>query len=147
MRSRRWFLRTSGLAVGVLGTSGIWCRPAFAQGRPSRKVLVAVLQRGAADGLNIVVPSAEKRYYQLRPGIGIPVPGRTRRGELLGTIPGMVPPLIGRFRECHFASRCPRAIDLCRAAPVALTQNPQKNRAVRCVRVADALAQEMRESA
>lgn len=84
MRSRRWFLRTSGLAVGVLGTAQLWLRPAAAQspstslgaGR-SRKVLVAVFQRGAADGLNIVVPFFEKRYYQLRPGIAIPAPGST----------------------------------------------------------------------
>jgi len=71
MRSRRWFLRTSGLAVGVLGTSQVWLKPASAQGQ-SRKVLVAILQRGAADGLNVVAPFFEKRYYQLRPSIAMP---------------------------------------------------------------------------
>ncbi len=92
MRSRRWFLRTSGLAVGVLGTSQLWVRPAAAQARPSRKVLVAVFQRGAADGLNIVVPFFEKRYYQLRPAIAIPAPGAT-------SVPGPNGPidLDGRF--------------------------------------------------
>ncbi len=82
MRSRRWFLRTSGLAVGVLGTSQLWLRPAAAQipstalgTSRSRKVLVAVFQRGAADGLNIVVPFFDKRYYQLRPSIAVPAPG------------------------------------------------------------------------
>ena len=75
MRSRRWFLRTSGLAVGVLGTSQIWLKPASAQGQ-SRKVLVAILQRGAADGLNVVVPFFEKRYYQLRPSIAVQMPGQ-----------------------------------------------------------------------
>jgi uncharacterized protein (DUF1501 family) len=75
MRTRRWFLRTSGLAVGLLGTSQIWLRPATAQSARSRKVLVAVFQRGAADGLNIVAPFFEKRYYQLRPSIALPVPG------------------------------------------------------------------------
>src|SRR5687768_10356007 len=75
MRSRRWFLRTSGLAVGVLGASHVWLKPALAQARPTRKVLVAILQRGAADGLNIVVPFSEKRYYQLRPGIAVQMPG------------------------------------------------------------------------
>jgi uncharacterized protein (DUF1501 family) len=74
MRTRRWFLRTSGLAVGVLGTSRIWMRAASAEERAARRVLVAVFQRGAADGLNIVVPFFEKRYYQLRPGIGVPAP-------------------------------------------------------------------------
>jgi uncharacterized protein (DUF1501 family) len=75
MRTRRWFLRTSGLAVGLLGTSQIWLRPAAAQSSRSRKVLVAVFQRGAADGLNIVAPFFEKRYYQLRPSLALPVPG------------------------------------------------------------------------
>ena len=74
MRGRRWFLRTSGLAVGFLGTSQYWLRPASAQGRGSRKVLVAVFQRGAADGLNIVVPFSDKRYYELRPAIAVQAP-------------------------------------------------------------------------
>ena len=36
----------------------------------------------------------------------IPVPGRTQPGEPLGSIPGMVPSLIGRFTGCRFADRC-----------------------------------------
>ena len=76
MRTRRWFLRTSGLAVGVLGTSQVWLKPAFAQGSASRKVLVAILQRGAADGLNVVAPFFEKRYYQLRPSIAVQMPSQ-----------------------------------------------------------------------
>ena len=63
MRTRRWFLRTSGLAIGVFGTSHVWFKAAAAQARTSRKVLIAILQRGAADGLNIVAPFCEKRYY------------------------------------------------------------------------------------
>jgi hypothetical protein len=39
-----------------------------------KKILVAIFQRGAADGLNIVVPHAEKRYYEMRPTIAIPRP-------------------------------------------------------------------------
>ena len=34
--------------------------------------------RGAADGLNIVVPHADDEYYRLRPGIAIPRPGEKR---------------------------------------------------------------------
>ena len=55
MRTRRWFLRTSGLAVGVLGTSQLWLKPAHAQARRAGKVLVAILQRG---GRNPTEPSA-----------------------------------------------------------------------------------------
>ncbi len=37
-----------------------------------RKRLVIIFQRGAADGLNIVVPHAESSYYAMRPSIAIP---------------------------------------------------------------------------
>src|SRR5262249_52992899 len=36
----------------------------------------AIFQRGAADGLNIVVPYFEKLYYDLRPSIAVPAPGK-----------------------------------------------------------------------
>ena len=42
----------------------------------SKKQLVILFQRGAADGLNIVVPFAEPNYYRLRPSIAIPQPKR-----------------------------------------------------------------------
>jgi uncharacterized protein (DUF1501 family) len=50
---------------------------AAAQGIEGRKILVAVFQRGAADGLNMVVPFFEPRYYALRPSIAVPAPGST----------------------------------------------------------------------
>jgi uncharacterized protein (DUF1501 family) len=34
--------------------------------------LVVIFQRGAADGLNVVVPFQEKNYYKMRPSIAIP---------------------------------------------------------------------------
>lgn len=75
MWTRRTFLRTAGLTVGIAGAAPAWLMRAAAQGSARRKILVAVFQRGAADGLNIVVPFFEPRYYQLRPAIGIPAPG------------------------------------------------------------------------
>jgi uncharacterized protein (DUF1501 family) len=78
MPSRRIFLRSflgnSALALAGFGPLPGWLgRAAFAAGagRP-RKVLVAIFQRGAADGLNIVVPHGDLRYYALRPAIAIP---------------------------------------------------------------------------
>ena len=62
--------------VGV-GAAPVWLQRAlYASGAPSprKKILVAIFQRGAADGLNIVVPHAEKRYYELRPTIAVPRP-------------------------------------------------------------------------
>jgi len=38
------------------------------------KQLVVLFQRGAADGLNIVVPFGEPNYYRMRPTIAIPEP-------------------------------------------------------------------------
>src|SRR5215510_14382599 len=50
----------------------------------------------------------------------IPIPGRTRRSAPLGTIPGLVPSLVGKIDGCHFARRCPHAVDACQTAPVPL---------------------------
>jgi uncharacterized protein (DUF1501 family) len=61
------------------GTAPQWLLRAAAQGaqgKAGRKILVAIFQRGAADGLNVVVPFFEPRYYQLRPSIAIPQPGK-----------------------------------------------------------------------
>jgi peptide/nickel transport system ATP-binding protein len=50
----------------------------------------------------------------------LPVPGRTRRGEPLGTIPGMVPRQTGELTQCSFVERCPYARERCRQGPIAL---------------------------
>ena len=75
MLTRRSFLRMSGLTVGALGAAPTWLLRAAAQGTGRRKILVAIFQRGAADGLNMVVPFFEKRYYELRPTIAVARPG------------------------------------------------------------------------
>jgi uncharacterized protein (DUF1501 family) len=69
--------------VGV-GSAPLWLeRAALADDAPGRrkKILVAIFQRGAADGLNIVVPHAEKRYYDLRPTICVPRPSAAAQGD------------------------------------------------------------------
>ena len=79
MTNRRVFLRNSALAMVGVGTAPLWLKRAlYAEGVPSprKKILVAIFQRGAADGLNIVVPHAEKAYYALRPTISFRVPPR-----------------------------------------------------------------------
>ncbi|HEY6274446.1 MAG TPA: DUF1501 domain-containing protein [Terriglobales bacterium] len=76
--TRRVFLKSGALAV--IGTNVI---PSFltravygaeTQAGGSGKRLVVLFQRGAADGLNIVVPHAEQAYYAMRPSIAIPRP-------------------------------------------------------------------------
>ncbi len=43
----------------------------------------------------------------------IPLPGKTERGSELGTIPGIVPSLIGDVHGCAFRTRCPHAEPAC----------------------------------
>jgi peptide/nickel transport system ATP-binding protein len=45
----------------------------------------------------------------------IPQPGKTERGAALGTIPGIVPSLIGEVSGCAFRTRCLHARPECRA--------------------------------
>jgi uncharacterized protein (DUF1501 family) len=77
MMNRRIFLRNSALAMVGAGAAPRWLeRALYAAGAPSprKKILVAIFQRGAADGLNIVVPHGETAYYNLRPTIAVPRP-------------------------------------------------------------------------
>jgi uncharacterized protein (DUF1501 family) len=72
--TRRAFMR--GGAMAVVGTAALpsfLTRAAFgAETNSGNKRLVVVFQRGAADGLNIVIPHAERSYYAMRPSIAIP---------------------------------------------------------------------------
>lgn len=73
--SRRGFMK--GGALALVGTSvipGFLLRSVLAQAtsaQASGKRLVVLFQRGAADGLNIVVPYQDKNYYAMRPSISI----------------------------------------------------------------------------
>ncbi len=83
MLTRRIFLRDSALAmVGVGVVPGWLARAVYAAPSSGRKkTLVAIFQRGAADGLNILVPFGEKRYYELRPSIAVPNPSANNEKE------------------------------------------------------------------
>jgi len=74
--TRRIFLRNSALAVvGTAAVPGFLTRAAFGaveSGSLGNKRLVVIFQRGASDGLNIVVPHGEPQYYAMRPSINIP---------------------------------------------------------------------------
>ena len=72
---RRVFLRNSALAVvGTATIPSFLTRAAFGavEAGANNKRLVVIFQRGAADGLNIVVPHGEPTYYSMRPSINIP---------------------------------------------------------------------------
>ena len=63
--NRRDFIKSSALAVA--GTA--FGFNAF--GATKSKTLVVLFQRGAVDGLNMIVPYAERAYYTARPSIAI----------------------------------------------------------------------------
>ena len=72
--SRRFFLRNGAFALaGTTAIPSFLVRSVLGQTAvtPKRRLIV-IFQRGAADGLNIVVPWREKNYYSMRPSIAIP---------------------------------------------------------------------------
>jgi uncharacterized protein (DUF1501 family) len=81
--NRRFFLHRGALALaGTTAIPQFLVRTVMAQAqmaqaqaaagvKPSKR-LVVVFQRGAVDGLNMVVPYREKNYYSMRPTIAIP---------------------------------------------------------------------------
>ena len=62
----------------------------------------------------------------------IPVPGKTPRGARLGSIPGIVPSLVGELHGCRFRDRCPYAMPVC-AEDVELRPGYGEGHAYRCV--------------
>ena len=82
---RRFFLKTTGIGFASFGLMA--AAPDFlhqfasaqtaAKNYGRKKVLVTVFQRGAVDGLNVVVPHGDGEYYKLRPTIAIPEPKKT----------------------------------------------------------------------
>ncbi|HEX8719706.1 MAG TPA: DUF1501 domain-containing protein [Pyrinomonadaceae bacterium] len=106
-QGRRFFLKQGGLAlasVGLVGGAPSFLRRVVeAQGVTAsvagrRKTLITIFQRGAVDGLNMVVPHGERSYYDLRPQIAIAQPGKGPAGEtavdldgFFGLHPAMLP--------------------------------------------------------
>jgi len=80
--NRRFFLKSGSVALASVGVGlsapGFLERALSQTGKSGRrKTLIAIFQRGAVDGLNVVVPYGESPYYDLRPSISIPKPGAT----------------------------------------------------------------------
>ena len=82
--NRRFFFQSGCIALASVGASlstpSFLERLASAEVRKTslrRKILVTIFQRGAVDGLNMVIPYGEQKYYQLRPSIAIAEPNST----------------------------------------------------------------------
>src|SRR5690349_19951213 len=78
--SRRIFVKAGGISLLSLGLDPLFlARAALGLDRPlptstdlSRRVLVCLFQRGAVDGLNMIVPHGDPSYYSERPRIAVP---------------------------------------------------------------------------
>lgn len=81
---RRYFLKSSGIALASFGLMSV--APEFLHQFASaqtgkdafgkKKTLIVIFQRGAVDGLNMVVPYGEDEYYSLRRTIAINSPNK-----------------------------------------------------------------------
>src|SRR6187551_1640615 len=96
MTSRRIFLKSGAMTMLSLGFAPAFLARAAAAASGRRRLLIAIFQRGAVDGLNMVVPYGEADYYRLRPSIAIPRPGSSSGGALdldgfFGLHPAMAP--------------------------------------------------------
>lgn len=93
--TRRVFMKNGALAVvGSAAVPSFLTRAVLAQATTAQaqgKKLVVIFQRGAADGLNIVVPYREKTYYDLRPSIAIPQNQVIDLNGFFGLHPAMQP--------------------------------------------------------
>jgi uncharacterized protein (DUF1501 family) len=88
--SRRLFLKQGGIALAALGASSAW-NPGLlgrmalaadsARTSSGKKVLICVFQRGAADGLSMVVPHGDPFYYKYRQEIALARPGHSGAGR------------------------------------------------------------------
>ena len=80
--NRRFFIKSGSVALasfGVMASAPTFLKRALAETLDKapgarRKTLIAIFQRGAVDGLNMVVPYGEGAYYDMRPNIAIPKP-------------------------------------------------------------------------
>src|SRR3979411_2721789 len=94
--SRCSFVKSGGLALVRLGLDPLFLeRAAYALRRsfaaPRRPVLVCLFQRGAVDGLNMIVPPGEPAYYQERPRIAIPAADVVDLDGHFGLHPSLAP--------------------------------------------------------
>src|SRR5271170_4860377 len=73
--TRRIFLKNGAISlIGLSAMPSFLQRAIAASANPGKKKMVVLFQRGAMDGLNVVVPFGERSYYQMRPTIAIPEP-------------------------------------------------------------------------
>jgi uncharacterized protein (DUF1501 family) len=116
--NRRIFLKQGALAFVCLGAGPMWGpkflrQAAFATDLSSasspKKILICIFQRGAVDGLSMVVPYGDPFYYQNRTDIAVAAPSSSAAGTALdldgyfGLNPAMAP-LLPLFKQGQLAA-------------------------------------------
>ena len=91
--NRRFFLKSGSIALASVGMSlsapSFLERVVLGNTGAKRKTLIAIFQRGAVDGLNVVVPFGESNYYESRPTIAIPKSEAINLDGFFGLHPSM----------------------------------------------------------
>ena len=98
---RRYFLKSSGIALASFGLMSVAPRflHQFADAQTltnrfgKKKTLITIFQRGAVDGLNMVVPFGESEYYNLRSNIAVAKPNQANGAIDLDGFFGLHPSL------------------------------------------------------
>ena len=122
--NRRVFLKSGAMAMLSLGFAPSFLGRAAAAVGSHRKLLIAIFQRGAVDGLNMIVPHGEADYYRLRPTIAIPRPSGDLRCVRAATV--SIENAMSRQKDFLF---CSKKGNFCsRRRAVHLTLFPQKHR-------------------
>jgi uncharacterized protein (DUF1501 family) len=116
--NRRIFLKQGALAFVCLGAGPMW-GPNFLRqtaaaaelgARRDHKILICIFQRGAVDGLSMVVPYGDPYYYQNRPDISLPPPSHAAAANGVLDLDGYfgfnpaLAPLLPLFQQGHLAA-------------------------------------------
>jgi uncharacterized protein (DUF1501 family) len=114
--SRRLFLKNGAVAMASVGFGSLF-GPSFLRStafgattaQKRKKTLICIFQRGAADGLNIVVPHGDPNLYSHRSGFAIARPSSTNAQSALdldgffGLHPALAP-FLPIFKDGHLAA-------------------------------------------
>ena len=111
---RRFFLKSGCLALAGIGLSGVipgvlqsMAHAAATTSTGKKKILIALFQRGAVDGLNVLVPHGDSAYYAARPSIAIAKPNQSDGALNLDGHFGLHPalaPLLPFWKDGRFAA-------------------------------------------
>ena len=103
--NRRIFLKQGTVGLVAIGLPPRFlARALLAETRPAdrQKTVVFIFQRGAVDGLNMVVPFGERAYYRVRRSIAVPAPSRSGGGGVVD-LDGFfgLHPALGRLHDLY----------------------------------------------